>query len=187
MSMPGIGFLPGPVSAEYGVSRVLERISEEHEKTLRLLAEAARRPESVWPTVWLVPDYVESLPEDPFSQQPFRYRRTRERYEIHSVGPNLVDDLGRADWDPRRKRRDSEQPDWVWRYEAVEPGEVNDPRREEALMRIRLERERGAALGKEAWKARQTEERIRKEISDERKREIIRRERKRLRQERGRK
>lgn len=44
----------------------------------------------------LVPDYLASVPTDPFSDGPLRYHRTDTGYVVYSVGPNGDDDGGAA-------------------------------------------------------------------------------------------
>ncbi len=42
----------------------------------------------------LVPNYVSSLPEDPFSGQPFEYAPTDSSYLLYSTGPDMVSNSG---------------------------------------------------------------------------------------------
>ena len=42
----------------------------------------------------LVPDELKALPRDPYSGEPFRYKKDNEGFVIYSVGPNGVDDGG---------------------------------------------------------------------------------------------
>jgi hypothetical protein len=42
----------------------------------------------------LVPHFLDSVPLDPFDEQPLRYRREGEGFIVYSVGDNLVDDAG---------------------------------------------------------------------------------------------
>jgi hypothetical protein len=43
----------------------------------------------------LVPDYIESMPVDPFAGQPLRYRLGEDgQYVLYSVGPDGSDDDG---------------------------------------------------------------------------------------------
>jgi hypothetical protein len=42
----------------------------------------------------LVPDYLAAVPQDPFSGQPLRYRRTADSYVVYSVDVNRIDDGG---------------------------------------------------------------------------------------------
>jgi len=48
----------------------------------------------------LVPEVIDSLPDDPYCDKPFQYRRDGDVYLLYSVGQNLVDDGG----DARRKK-----------------------------------------------------------------------------------
>ena len=43
----------------------------------------------------LVPEFIESLPADPFSNEAFKYLREGDEYRLYSVGANLQDDGGR--------------------------------------------------------------------------------------------
>ena len=45
----------------------------------------------------LVPDFLASLPSDPFSTGPLRYRADETEFLVYSVGSNGVDDGGRSD------------------------------------------------------------------------------------------
>jgi hypothetical protein len=42
----------------------------------------------------LIPDYMLALPNDPFGDGPFPYRKTTDDFELYSVGPDGVDDGG---------------------------------------------------------------------------------------------
>jgi len=42
----------------------------------------------------LIPHYLDAMPMDPFSQQPFHYRREGDGYTIYSVSANGIDDGG---------------------------------------------------------------------------------------------
>lgn len=49
----------------------------------------------------LVPDYLGAVPNDPFAADaPLRYRIDGDRYILHSIGPDGVDDGGTAIFDP---------------------------------------------------------------------------------------
>lgn len=49
----------------------------------------------------LVPDYLDSIPQDPFAgDAPLRYRIDGDRYVLYSIGPDGVDDGGTAIFDP---------------------------------------------------------------------------------------
>jgi hypothetical protein len=50
----------------------------------------------------LVPDFLESVPTDPFDGQPLRYSLLDRGFVVYSVGPDSTDDGGR--------RHDSKQP-----------------------------------------------------------------------------
>jgi hypothetical protein len=45
----------------------------------------------------LVPDYLPSLPPDPFAQEPFRYRREGKGFVVYSVGENPGSQCGMAE------------------------------------------------------------------------------------------
>ncbi|OQB35679.1 MAG: hypothetical protein BWY09_02206 [Candidatus Hydrogenedentes bacterium ADurb.Bin179] len=42
----------------------------------------------------LIPHYLDAMPMDPFSQQPFHYRREGDGYMLYSVSANGIDDGG---------------------------------------------------------------------------------------------
>jgi hypothetical protein len=44
----------------------------------------------------LVPKYCKSIPQDPFAERPFRYRKTGDGYRLYSVGWNRRDDGGKG-------------------------------------------------------------------------------------------
>lgn len=46
----------------------------------------------------LVPDYIDTLPEDPFDPAGFRYKKLDKGYMVYSVGPNGRDDGGEHDY-----------------------------------------------------------------------------------------
>lgn len=48
----------------------------------------------------LVPDFLASVPSDPFGTWPLRYRADETEYLVYSAGPNGVDDGGQADSPP---------------------------------------------------------------------------------------
>lgn len=76
------------------------------------MAAAAYRAEyGVYPeSLDRVRDYLEEVPVDPYSDQPFRYRLDGDGYVLYAVGPNGLDEKGRnADVD--RDERDSEADD----------------------------------------------------------------------------
>lgn len=45
----------------------------------------------------LVPDYLDELPPDPFTDEPFRYERTDDGFLLYSVGPSMTDHGGSED------------------------------------------------------------------------------------------
>ena len=64
----------------------------------------------------LAPDYLAALPTDPFSGQPFHYRREADGWILYSVGPDQDDDGGReAD-----RGRGQEDGDLVYRSHLTE-------------------------------------------------------------------
>jgi hypothetical protein len=60
----------------------------------------------------LVPEFLESVPIDPFDGQPLRYRRSENGYVVYSVSLNLQDDGG--SYGQRGNRRDTRSGDWVF-------------------------------------------------------------------------
>jgi hypothetical protein len=42
----------------------------------------------------LVPNTLPAVPEDPFDEQPLRYRRLRQGFTVYSVGPDFTDNGG---------------------------------------------------------------------------------------------
>ena len=71
----------------------------------------------------LVPAFIGELPHDPATGQPMHYRRAGDRYEMWSIGPNLVDDGGRLTFRPDRDRIDDSRGDWLWTYDPQENDE----------------------------------------------------------------
>jgi len=55
-------------------------------------AHEGRLPESL---AELVPDTLPAIPEDPFDEQPLRYRRLPQGFLVYSIGPDFADDGGR--------------------------------------------------------------------------------------------
>jgi len=53
-----------------------------------------------WPEALseLVPDYLDSVPEDPFDGAPFRYKRLDRGFVVYSVGKDGVDNDGQERW-----------------------------------------------------------------------------------------
>jgi hypothetical protein len=64
-----------------------------------LAAERYRRDKKAWPDKidQLCPQYLASVPLDPFDGKPLRYRRVKDRVVIYSVGPDGVDNGGNLD------------------------------------------------------------------------------------------
>jgi hypothetical protein len=62
----------------------------------------------------LIPGYGESLPLDPFVEEPFRYKRKDASYQIYSVGNNMTDDQGIAFDDPKYDGDDL-SPSFTWK------------------------------------------------------------------------
>ncbi|MAT71253.1 MAG: hypothetical protein CMJ58_17215 [Planctomycetaceae bacterium] len=76
----------------------------------------------------LVPDYLPSVPLDPFDGQPLRYRRESQRYTLYSVGGNQTDDGGSSEQDPDIYREldlvtsgPVMPPNWKLVVDAVQP------------------------------------------------------------------
>ena len=64
----------------------------------------------------LVPEYLDTEPEDRMASAPMRYLLTDDgRYRIYSVGWNQVDDGG-VEFFGRARRIEEEIDDWVWQY-----------------------------------------------------------------------
>jgi hypothetical protein len=66
-----------------------------NELVFALAAYRAEQGEYPAELVKICPEYVKSLPEDPFGTGPFRYKREPQGYVLYSVGPNGKDDGGR--------------------------------------------------------------------------------------------
>ncbi len=49
----------------------------------------------------LVPEYLATVPTDPFGDRPLTYRRTADGYQLYSLGPNRVDDGGQKHQQPK--------------------------------------------------------------------------------------
>ena len=45
----------------------------------------------------LAPEIIAAIPMDPFSDRPFRYRRSGKTFYLYSVGPDMQDDGGSSD------------------------------------------------------------------------------------------
>jgi hypothetical protein len=46
----------------------------------------------------IVPEFIEELPADPFSGDPYIYRREGDGFALYSVAVNQIDDGGVPDW-----------------------------------------------------------------------------------------
>jgi len=53
----------------------------------------------------LVPDFVDSVPLDPFDGKPLRYRKTKDGFVIYAIGENAKDDGGKTESDPSTAER----------------------------------------------------------------------------------
>jgi hypothetical protein len=62
----------------------------------------------------VAPRFIDKLPTDLFTGEPFRYRRDGARFVLYSVGWNELDDGGT----PGNSLFDSEKGDWIWEYPA---------------------------------------------------------------------
>ena len=62
----------------------------------------------------LVPAILPSIPFDPFTGQPFIYKRTDSGINIYSVGSNKKDDGGRETWEITQVVMEKDD-DWFWR------------------------------------------------------------------------
>lgn len=97
----------------------------------------------------LVPAFLEEVPVDPFDGKPMRYFPDEDQFVIYSIGSNGVDDGGyvsRSD----RHRRNRDAGDWAWNFESFSR-EQDAIRREEAMLRIKLEEEAGRVLTKDEF------------------------------------
>lgn len=63
----------------------------------------------------LVPEFLESMPIDPFDGQPLRYRRSEKGYVVYSISENLQDEGGvRNAQDKTSRNRSARSGDWVF-------------------------------------------------------------------------
>ena len=62
----------------------------------------------------LVPEYLPELPEDPFSDEDFIYRREGEEWKLYSVGPDMKDNGGVHDYNDRPKAVEEEETDLLY-------------------------------------------------------------------------
>lgn len=65
--------------------------------------ERFRRAHGRWPEslAGLVPGYLAVISSDPFDGQPLRFRRVADTVVVYSVGPNMADDGGAVEIEPR--------------------------------------------------------------------------------------
>lgn len=86
------------------VRRIGRTIAENRIAIATLGAERWRRAHggAVPPSLQaLVPDYLQSVPQDPFDGHPLRYRSDTAGYTIYSVGPKRIDNGGQlGPWQP---------------------------------------------------------------------------------------
>lgn len=61
----------------------------------------------------LLPDFLPSIPEDPFTGAPLKFKRSEKGVVVYSVGPNEEDEGGAYDKDQARKKRLKD--DIAWR------------------------------------------------------------------------
>lgn len=85
----------------------IQRVRD-HEARLRaaivmVAVERYRRAHGQWPAslAELVPEFLGGVPVDPYDGQPVRYRRAADTVVVYAVGPNLADDGGAVELDPR--------------------------------------------------------------------------------------
>lgn len=63
----------------------------------------------------LSPEFLSTLPHDPFNGNDYQYGVEGDEYVIHGVGANGVDDGGTVVWEGKKNnRRDRDEGDWVW-------------------------------------------------------------------------
>ena len=67
----------------------------------------------------LSPDILEKIPVDPFTGDPFIYKKQESGFIVYSVGNNLRDEGGRGTW--QIVSLNMEKDDWAWKEEAVQP------------------------------------------------------------------
>jgi hypothetical protein len=89
---------PFQFSIEPGFVDAGTRLASDRVALAALAIERFRRPHGgVSPTSLadLVPQYLQSIPDDPFSGKPLVYRRDDDGYIVYSVGSNRADDGGK--------------------------------------------------------------------------------------------
>jgi len=69
----------------------------------------------------LVPDYLESVPIDPFDNKPLRYRVDKDAVVVYSIGEDGVDDGGDV------KHRTTKQQAGDWGFVLLKPAYRNLP------------------------------------------------------------
>ncbi len=69
----------------------------------------------------LVPDALEAVPNDPFSDSPFRYTRTEDGVVVYSVGPDLADNGGLSEQEAERLSGDDLDEGWDLPFRLIDP------------------------------------------------------------------
>jgi hypothetical protein len=67
----------------------------------------------------LSPDILDKIPVDPFTGDPFIYKKQDSGFIVYSVGNNLRDEGGVGTW--QIVSLDMENDDWAWKEEAIHP------------------------------------------------------------------
>lgn len=67
----------------------------------------------------LLPDILKKIPLDPFTGDPFIYKKQDSGFIVYSVGNNLKDEEGRGTW--MIVSLNMEKDDWAWKEEAIQP------------------------------------------------------------------
>lgn len=128
----------------------------------------------------LCPEFIASVPIDPFDGLAMKYRSDGGTYSIYSVGFDLIDDGGGQDrhlghWG------NLEVGDWAWHRDMGEEIEGMTKRMERIFFRIAMEEKAGGAVSETAFEKAWTDKSVKiqaeKKSSDEKRREeIIRRQ-----------
>lgn len=86
------------ISIEVASERVLKTQTRSRISALALLLNRYHAEQGSYPDTLdaLVPDYLDSLPEDDFSPDGFRYEVRDDGFLLYSIGPNLIDDGGQS-------------------------------------------------------------------------------------------
>lgn len=83
---------------EYGYGTVVRRTAMQRACITAAALSAYRREHGLYPATLdaLVGDYLQTVPLDPYSDEPFRYQQLQEGLDflLYAVGPNQVDDGG---------------------------------------------------------------------------------------------